>query len=106
MENLAFIFLLCRLGFWKTDLNFIFFPKPQPSKQVLEAKFSRNVTSGGVFAINTPTLQVSRVLERTNLKIGGVWEKKIEIRQGFGFDWGFWIENPSGCKLSLAANYL
>ena len=27
------------------------------------------------FAINTPTLQVSRVLERKNLKIGGVLEK-------------------------------
>ena len=29
-------------------------------------------------------IRVHRVLE------------KIEIRRGFGFHWGFWIENPSG----------
>ena len=37
------------------------------------------------------------------MRFGRVVEKKIEIWQGSGFDWWFWIENLSGCKLFLAA---
>ena len=28
------------------------------------------------------------------IRVHRVLEKKIEIRQGFGFHWGFWIESP------------